>query len=135
MIDLNHYGTAYHGGSFGEGTIFAVNTDGTGFTTLYNFTATLDSQPYINSDGADPVGGLILSGNTLYGTTEYGGTSGNGAVFALNTDGTGFTNLHSLEGLNSLFSATKRKARGYRTTKNLLAMLYFVAGKLRIPCY
>ena len=40
-----------------------------------------------------------------------------------------------LEGLNSLFSATKRKARGYRTTRNLLAMLYFVAGKLRIPCY
>lgn len=40
-----------------------------------------------------------------------------------------------LEGLNSLFSATKRKARGYRTTKNLLAMLYFVAGKLRIPSY
>jgi transposase len=40
-----------------------------------------------------------------------------------------------LEGLNSLFSATKRKARGYRTAENLLAMLYFVAGKLRIPCY
>ena len=40
-----------------------------------------------------------------------------------------------LEGLNSLFSATKRKARGYRTTKNLLAMLYFVAGKLTVPCY
>jgi len=40
-----------------------------------------------------------------------------------------------LEGLNSLFSATKRKARGYRTTKNLLTMLYFVAGKLPIPCH
>jgi transposase len=40
-----------------------------------------------------------------------------------------------MEGLNSLFSATKRKARGYRTTKNLLTMLYFVAGKLRVPCY
>jgi len=40
-----------------------------------------------------------------------------------------------LEGLNSLFSATKRKARGYRTIRNLLTMLYFVAGKLRIPCY
>jgi transposase len=40
-----------------------------------------------------------------------------------------------LEGLNSLFSATKRKARGYRTTKNLLTMLYFVAGKLHIPCH
>jgi transposase len=40
-----------------------------------------------------------------------------------------------LEGLNSLFSATKRKARGYRTTRNLLTMLYFVAGKLSIPCH
>ena len=38
-----------------------------------------------------------------------------------------------LEGLNSLFSATKRKARGYRSTRNLITMLYFVAGKLRIP--
>jgi transposase len=38
-----------------------------------------------------------------------------------------------LEGLNSLFSATKRKARGYRTTRYLIAMLYFVAGKLNIP--
>ena len=39
--------------------------------------------------------GLILSGNTLYGTARSGGSSGNGTVFALNTDGTGFTNLHS----------------------------------------
>lgn len=40
-----------------------------------------------------------------------------------------------LEGLNSLFSATKRKARGYRTSEYQVAMLYFVAGKLEIPCY
>lgn len=40
-----------------------------------------------------------------------------------------------LEGLNSLFSATKRKARGYRSSEYLITMLYFVAGKLRIPCY
>jgi transposase len=38
-----------------------------------------------------------------------------------------------LEGLNSLFSATKRKARGYRSVKYQTAMLYFVAGKLEIP--
>ena len=30
---------------------------------------------------------------------------------------------------------TKRKARGYRATKNLLSMLYFVAGKLQVPSY
>jgi transposase len=40
-----------------------------------------------------------------------------------------------LEGLNSLFSATKRKARGYRSTDHMISMLYFVAGKLSIPCY
>ena len=38
-----------------------------------------------------------------------------------------------MEGLNSVFSATKRKARGYRSTTHLIAMLYFTAGKLRIP--
>jgi transposase len=40
-----------------------------------------------------------------------------------------------LEGLNSLFSATKRKARGYRSTEYQIAMLYFVAGKLEMPYY
>jgi transposase len=40
-----------------------------------------------------------------------------------------------LEGLNSLFSATKRKARGYRSPVYQIAMLYFVAGKLEIPYY
>jgi transposase len=40
-----------------------------------------------------------------------------------------------LEGLNSLFSATKRKARGYRSPVYQIAMLYFVAGKLEIPFY
>ena len=51
------------------------------------------------SDGSYPYAGLILSGNTLYGTTIDGGSSGNGTVFAVNTDGTGFTNLHSFTAL------------------------------------
>ncbi len=44
----------------------------------------------------------------------------------------GITNAF-MEGLNSVFSATKRKARGYRSTEYLITMLYFTAGKLRIP--
>ncbi len=44
----------------------------------------------------------------------------------------GITNAF-MEGLNSVFSATKRKARGYRSTTHLIAMLYLVAGKLRLP--
>jgi uncharacterized repeat protein (TIGR03803 family) len=91
------YGTAWSGGSFGNGAVFAVNTDGTGFTNLHSFAAssTNSSGTYTNSDGANPQAGLILSGNTLYGTASVGGSSGKGTVFALNTDGTGFTNLHS----------------------------------------
>lgn len=38
-----------------------------------------------------------------------------------------------LEGLSSVFSAVKRKARGYRSDKNMIAMLYFIAGKLPTP--
>lgn len=38
-----------------------------------------------------------------------------------------------MEGLNSVFSATKRRARGYRTSTHLIAILYLVAAKLKIP--
>lgn len=44
----------------------------------------------------------------------------------------GVTNAF-MEGLNSVFSATKRKARGYRSTTHLITMLYLLAGKLRLP--
>ena len=81
------YGTAFQGGSSGFGTVFAINTDGSGFTNLYSFTN--------GSDGANPYAGLILSGNTLYGTALFGGSSNFGTVFAVNTDGSGFTNLYS----------------------------------------
>jgi len=89
------YGTAGQGGSGGNGTVFRINTDGTGFTNLYSFTAFPAGN--FNSDGAFPSAGLILSGNTLYGTAQYGGSSANGTVFKINTDGTGFTNLYSFD--------------------------------------
>jgi transposase len=44
----------------------------------------------------------------------------------------GLTNAF-MEGLNSVFSAVKRKARGYRSSVYLITVLYLVAGKLRLP--
>ena len=35
-----------------------------------------------------------------------------------------------LEGINSIIQAAKAKARGYRTTRNLIAIAYLLAGKL-----
>src|SRR6266566_535349 len=99
------YGTTYTGGDSAAGTVFTLNTDGTGFTRLYSFSAgTWDSSgsAYVNSDGAFPSGGLVLSSNTLYGTTGFGGTSGEGTVFGVNTDGTGFRTLHSFPSIHSV---------------------------------
>lgn len=45
----------------------------------------------------------------------------------------GWLSTGFLEGLNSVFSAVKRKARGYRSREYMTTMLYFVAGKLNIP--
>ncbi len=77
------YGTTYAGGTNGSGTVFAVNTDGTGHTNLYSFAG-------YPSGGAGPYAGLILSGNTLYGTTSEGGSYNSGTVYAVSTNGTGF---------------------------------------------
>src|SRR5258706_106048 len=72
------YGTSYKGGSTSGGTVFAINTDGTGFTILHNFLGDA-------TDGAWPQAELILSGNTLYGTASVAGSGDNGTVFAVNT--------------------------------------------------
>src|SRR5579862_2616326 len=77
------YGTTTGGGTTGFGTIFKVNADGTGFNNLYSFTGGID--------GGYPQGAMVLSGNTLYGTT---GTSiTRGTVFKINYDGTGFATI------------------------------------------
>jgi uncharacterized repeat protein (TIGR03803 family) len=93
------YGVATDGGTAGNGTVYKVNVDGSGLTVLHTFSA---YNPPLNSnaDGGKPQAGLILFGNTLYGTALGGGAVGYGTVFKVNTDGTGFTTLHSFGGSN-----------------------------------
>jgi hypothetical protein len=77
-------GTTRWGGYYDSGVVFAVNTDGSGFSVLRHFSALTGSGPYINSDGASPLPSLILSGATLFGTTQEGGAAGAGTLFGLN---------------------------------------------------
>ena len=94
------YGTTCYGGGPDNGTVFKVNTDGTGFMTLHVFTPTdftYVPPHYTNSDGAYPRSSLVVLGNTLYGTASAGGHTGNGTVFKVNTDGSGFRVLHSFK--------------------------------------
>lgn len=92
------YGTTFAGGAGGRGTIFALQTNGSGFTVLHHFSAT-DSITRTNADGASPSAGLILSSNVLYGTASAGGAGVAGTVFAFNLGSAQFTTLHSFTSL------------------------------------
>src|SRR5580765_3921095 len=67
------YGTCFSGGTNGYGSIFRVNTNGTGITNLHSFSSA-NNLNNTNLDGARPYSGLVLLSNTLYGTAYYGGT-------------------------------------------------------------
>jgi uncharacterized repeat protein (TIGR03803 family) len=96
------YGTASSGGKYLGGVVFSVSTGGIGYTNLFNFeTNTEQGNPSTNMTGASPFASMLLLDNRLYGTTRFGGTNGNGVVFALNTDGTGFTNMHTFGASNT----------------------------------
>jgi uncharacterized repeat protein (TIGR03803 family) len=91
------FGTTFEGGAAGNGTVFRLNLDGSGFATLHHFSATAPGPvlgTVTNFDGANPSGGLILSGGVLYGTTRAGGPGGTGTLFRIGNDGVGLTTLY-----------------------------------------
>ena len=85
------YGMTTLGGASSVGTVYKVNTDGTGFALLHTFTGSA-------TDGKYPLDGLAIAGGVLYGLTSNGGTSNAGVAFKVNVDGTGFAILHSFAG-------------------------------------
>ena len=88
------YGMTSQGSGGAAGTVFSMNTDGTGFSLLHGF---IGGSP----DGANPISSLTLSGSTFYGMTEFGGVANQGTVFSMNTNGTGFSVLHRFTGATS----------------------------------
>ncbi len=87
------YGTTEAGGSYGRGTVFRSNVDGSGYQVLHGFSNT-------GGDGEYPYAALAEgSDGTLYGTTLTGGGYGGGTVFKINADGSGYQILHSFSGV------------------------------------
>lgn len=82
------YGTASSNGASVCGDVFSLKPPQSGsstwtYTVLYSFTGT-------NGDGCTPFAGLTLGkSEILYGATQFGGSSGNGAVFQLSTPSAG----------------------------------------------
>ena len=95
LVGTTLYGTTRIGGSSNLGTIFSVNTNGTGYSTLFNFTGG-------TTNGANPNGALTLAGSFLVGTTKAGGSANDGTVFKINPDGSGFSILHNFTGTDGI---------------------------------
>jgi uncharacterized repeat protein (TIGR03803 family) len=92
LQDGKLYGTTSAGGdpTCNCGTVFRINTDGSGFLALHTFkTAT---------EGAVPAGGVLVdTDGTIYGTTSAGGANGAGVIFRISTGGV-YVVLHHFVG-------------------------------------
>jgi uncharacterized repeat protein (TIGR03803 family) len=80
VLDSKLYGTTWNGGpsldGIGNGTVFSMNLDGSNYQILHTFKGG-------SAEGANPISTLTRVGNSLFGTTQYGGPSNNGTVFMI----------------------------------------------------
>ena len=109
------YGTTSSGGSSNYGTVFKLNTDGSGYAILRSFTGS-------GGDGCRPQSALVEGGDgLLYGVTYSGGTNWEGTLFKLNKDGSGY-------GLVYTFSSSQDGANPLGITEGPGAILYGAAN-------
>jgi len=82
------YGTTM-GSRGGAGIVYRISAGGADFEILYNFTS--------GGDGPEYPGSALVQGSDgmLYGTTQFGGASGQGTIFRIGTNGTDFKMLWS----------------------------------------
>jgi uncharacterized repeat protein (TIGR03803 family) len=86
------FGMTRAGGVYGDGTIFSLDKSGGEYKDLLDFNGV---------NGSAPRGSLIISGNRLYGMTYSGGANSyDGVIFSIDTDGSGYIDLHDFNGLN-----------------------------------
>lgn len=83
------YGTTNEGGAYGMGGVFSLNTSGHE-KLLHSFQGG-------STDGAGAASGLVDANGTFYGTTTFGGASGDGTVYSITPSGAE-TILHSFTG-------------------------------------
>jgi len=85
------YGMTIDGGDDDAGVVFSIETDGSNFTLLHEFTGQPDG-------GESPQRDLVLNSGTLYSMTYLGGSSDKGIIFSIDTDGSDFSVLHNFNG-------------------------------------
>jgi uncharacterized repeat protein (TIGR03803 family) len=116
-----YYGTTQQGGlyngEYNAGTIFRISPSGA-YEIMHTFSGNSGT-----GDGAGPEAGLTLaSDGNFYGTTQFGGTSGNGTVFKMTPAGT----------VTILYSFASDDTNG---TEPLSALIQASDGNLYGTCY
>jgi uncharacterized repeat protein (TIGR03803 family) len=89
------YGMTSDGGANSYGVIFTLDTNGSGYSDMIDFSGIGGLNP-----GENPEGSLTLSvtGDTLFGMTSGGGANGDGVIFSYYPVGNTFTPLVSFTG-------------------------------------
>ena len=82
------YAVTAEGGSYSNGTLYSIGTDGSNYQILYNF-------GNATNDGLRPELLLPISGTTFYGTCTSGGVYNAGTVFKFDTAGNSYQTVYS----------------------------------------
>jgi uncharacterized repeat protein (TIGR03803 family) len=103
ILNLNgvFYFSCNLGGANNNGTIISItppyNTL-SNISVLHTFSASLN-----NIDGVGPVGKLVYSNNTLYGSCTNNGQYGAGTLYSMNLDGSNFQVLRAFQGTDGQY--------------------------------
>jgi uncharacterized repeat protein (TIGR03803 family) len=89
LLGTKLYGMTQKGGANNSGCLFLIDTNGTGYTDLHDFT---------NSTGSAPDGSVIFVGKLLYGTASAGGANNDGCIFSIDSNGSGYRDLYDFTG-------------------------------------
>ncbi|HXB11737.1 MAG TPA: choice-of-anchor tandem repeat GloVer-containing protein [Bacteroidia bacterium] len=81
LVGNKFFGMTYQGAN-GNGNIFSIDTNGKAYKDVFDFNVFNGEWPLYTT--------LTLSGNLLYGMTEWGGLNGYGVIFSIDTNGTGY---------------------------------------------
>lgn len=82
------YGTTHQGGGNNLGTLYRINSTGSNFTKLKDFSAAIGSGSYFN-------GPLLLLSGVIYGESYQGGASTHGSIWKYDIASDNLTNVFS----------------------------------------
>ena len=85
----------WHGGTYGNGSIFKLNGDGTGSSTLFSIHDTLGSQPYGQF--------TLVNKHLLFGTAQDGGANGKGVIFKYDLATQQYSKVYDFNGIDGGF--------------------------------